>query len=233
MGDVQVLETPVLAGREAARQLGMPESTLLQWLEGGTRAGRRYEPVLREKPLGHHNMTWGELVEAQYLRAYRSSVSMQRLRPFLREMRQEFGVPYPLAHFRPYLDRNLSLIVDLQERANVPDPLLLVVQGPRRGHYLLNQVVQTQFLQRVDFSSGDDATALRFYPDGKSSPVVMDPELSSGVATVRGIRAEVLADLVNAGEHLDDVALEFDLTAADVRAACAHQGHLSLLAAVS
>jgi uncharacterized protein (DUF433 family) len=188
--------------------------------------------VLRPAPQGTRDMTWGEVVEAQYLRAYRTKTSMQALRPFLQAMRDEFGVPYPLAHFRPYLDRNRDLIVDLQERSNLPDPLLLVVSGRRPGHYLLNQAVQLAFLDRVDFSRQDEAgEALRIRPEGKGSPVVLDPEFSSGVATVRGIRTQVLVGLVDAGQHVDDVAAEFDVAPDDVRAACAYEWRLHQAAA--
>jgi uncharacterized protein (DUF433 family) len=168
-------------------------------------------------------MTWGEVVETQYLRAYRSHVSMQRLRPFIRDMRETFGVPYPLAHYRPYLDENRSLIVEAQERADVPDSLLLVMSGRHRGQYLLNPLVQKEFLHRVEFSNERDGAALRIRPDGKNSPVVIDPELSSGAATVHGVRSELLAGLVDGGEHVEDVAAEFGLSPADVRSACAYE----------
>lgn len=53
----------------AAQILGLPASTLHWWLEGGERQGRQYEPVLRREPTGAREVTWGELVEAQYLKA--------------------------------------------------------------------------------------------------------------------------------------------------------------------
>ncbi|MFN0281105.1 MAG: DUF433 domain-containing protein [Kineosporiaceae bacterium] len=224
MANMAVLGTPVMTAREAARQLGMPATTLLHWLEGETRGRRFYPPVLRTDPLGTSDITWGEVVEAQYLRANRAKVSMQRLRPFLENMREAFGVPYPLAHFRPYLDANRDLIVDLQERSDVPDSLLLVVQGRRPGHCLLNEAVRLEFLDRVEFSQASEAddSALRIRPEGRTSPVVLDPDFSSGVATVRGVRTEVLTGLVDSGQEIDDVAFEFGLGADDVRAACAY-----------
>lgn len=220
---VSLLSAPVMTAREVARQLGMSPTTLTQWLEGGERRGQWYEPVLRAEPLGHVNMTWGEIVESQYLRAYRSHVSMQRLRPFIREMREAFDAPYPLAHDRPYLDHNRSLVVELQEKSDLPDSLLLVMSGRRKGQYLLNPLVQNDFLQRVEFDDAGDRAALRFRPHGKGSPVVIDPEFSSGASTVRGIRTDVLSGLVSAGEQVDDVATEFGLVPADVREACAYE----------
>lgn len=222
-GSVQVLAAPVMTAREAARQFGMHPSTLMSWLEGGTRGGRRYDPVLRPRPLGTADMTWGEIVESQYLRAYRSQISLQRLRPFVREMREAFGVPHPLAHYRPYLDSSRRLVVDVQERADVPDALLLVMSGRHRGQYLLNPLVEQEFLHRVEFEDAGERAAVRIRPAGPGSPVVIDPLVSSGAATVRGVRSEILSGLVDAGDHVDDVAAEFDLQPTEVRAACAYE----------
>jgi hypothetical protein len=52
MAQPHILSMPVMASREAARQLRIPPSTLAHWLEGGERGGRWYEPVLRPEPTG-------------------------------------------------------------------------------------------------------------------------------------------------------------------------------------
>ena len=218
-----MLDVPVMPAREAARQLHIPPTTLLYWLEGHRKGPRFYEPVLRAEPLGHADMTWGEVVEAQYLRAYRAKVPMQRLRPFIMAMRENFGVPYPLAHYRPFLMENRDLVVRLQDEADLPDELLLLVQGRRPGQYMINSVVNVEYLDRVDFARDGRLEALRLHPAGKASPVVLDPELSSGAATVRGIRAEVLAEQVSAGDSPEDVADEFQISEEDVKAACSYQ----------
>lgn len=221
---VTVLNTPVMAAREAARQLRMPPATLVHWLEGGVRRGKQYDPVLRPEPLGSTEITWGEFVEARYLRAYRSElgVSLQRLRPFISRLRAEFDVPYPLAHFRPYIDSNRRLLLELQEEANLPQSLWVVYEV-KTGQTILNPLLKDDFLARVEFSDHGDLEAERFRPHGPGTPVVLDPLISSAAATVRGIRTEVLAEQVGAGESIDDVAEDFDLPVTDVRAAVAHE----------
>jgi hypothetical protein len=59
-----------MTSQEAARQLGIPATTLIRGLEGDHRGGACYPPVLREEPTGQADMSWGEVVEARYLRAY-------------------------------------------------------------------------------------------------------------------------------------------------------------------
>lgn len=221
---IAILERPVTTVSEAARQLGIPATTLRYWLEGTERDGRQYEPVLRAAPTGSPDVTWGEMVEARYLRAYRTHVPLQRLRPFIGALRREFGVPYPLAHFRPYIDSTRHLVLRLQEEAHVPDELWLVFEGTD-GQIRLNPAITHDFLARVEFEDEDGAgAALRIYPQGKSSPVVIDPLVSSAAATVAGVRTAVLAERAEAfGETPEELAEEFGLTVPQVKAAIAFE----------
>jgi uncharacterized protein (DUF433 family) len=220
MAPLIVLDTNVMLAREAARQLRIPPTTLTHWLEGGERRGNYYHPVLREEPTGSNTITWGEMVEARYLRAYRSSmrISMQRLRPFVSALRQEFGVPYPLAHFKPWVDDNRRLILELQTATDLPTDLRLVFQV-EDGQTILNPLLQEDFLARVEFADGGAQEAERIWPHGKRSPVVLDPRISSAASTVHGVRTEVISEQVDAGATVEDVADEFGLPISSVRAA--------------
>lgn len=222
-GGILVLDRPVMTAREGARQLRIPPSTLLWWLEGGHRSGRDYDSILRAQPTGSQEITWGEVVEARYLRAYRAKgISLQRLRPFVAALRDEFGVPYPLAHFRPWVDTNRRLLLEIQRQTDVPTDLAMIFEHSN-GQTILNPLLEENFLSRVEFSDDDDRAATRICPMGKNSPVVLDPLVSSAAATVRGIRTEILAEQVNAGTTVDDVADEFDLPVEVVRAALAYE----------
>lgn len=61
------------------------------------------------------------------LRGYRrKKVSLQKMRPFIQEMRAAWGIPYPLAHFKPLiLDR--KLVYELQQKTLL-DPALYLFQ---------------------------------------------------------------------------------------------------------
>ena len=167
-------------------------------------------------------MTWGEIVEALYLRAYRTRVPMQRLRPFIEALRQSFQVPYPLAHFRPFVDTSRRLVLNLQEQTDLPDALWLVFKGSH-GQVVLNPLVQAEFLDRVEFSAGDDGEALAILPMGGESPVRIDPRIKSGAATVAGVRTEVIVERLNAGQTLPEIAAEFALAEGVVRAAVGYE----------
>lgn len=220
---VSRLTRPVMTIREAARQLVIPHTTLLYWLEGGERHGVLQPPVLREEPTGSNDVNWGEYVEARYLRAYRDTkgVSMQRLRPFISALREEFGVPYPLAHFKPFVDKRRRLLLELQGETDLPSEFSMVYEH-RSGQIVLDART-SDFLDRVDFAEHGDREALRLYPAGRRSPVLMQPGLSSAAATVRGVRTENLVELADAGMAVDEIAEDFELDPEDVKAALSYE----------
>lgn len=221
MGSVALLDRRLMTAQEAARQLGIPATTLIRWLEGERRGGRWYRPVLREEPTGEADMSWGEVVEARYLRAYRAkNVPMQRLRPFIADMRQEFGVPYPLAHFKPFASGR-RLMLEVQEHRHLPEALRAVYEVST-GQLILDPRA-AGFLDRVDFADTGEQEALRIRPAGKESPVVIDPMISSGASTVRGTRTEILAEQASAGIPVDEIAEDFLMPVELVKAALSYE----------
>lgn len=217
-----VLDRPVMSKSEASRQLRIPPSTLTNWLEGVTRRGIFYNPVLREAPTGQTTMTWGEIVEARYLRAYRESlVAMQELRIFISYLRDRMGVPYPLAHQKPFIGPGRRLVMEAQVEAGIPESEWMVFES-NTGQTLLGARV-SEFLQRVEFDGSDDPVVHRLRPAGLDSPVIMRPALASGAATVRGIRTEIIAEQEDAGATVAEIAEEFSLPTDVVRAALAYE----------
>jgi uncharacterized protein (DUF433 family) len=222
---VVVLKRELFTVPEAARQLVVPESTLRWWLEGGERRGVNYLPVLRTEPTGSSLVTWGEFVEARYLREYRvKRVPLQRLRRAIDFLRESFEVPYPLAHFKPFVGPGREILLEAQRVADLPPEFWLVLgaEDPA-GQQILLTPASEFFLDHVGFSHDDEQWADRLYPAGKDSPVVMDPVLSSGSPTVQGIRTENLVELVEAGEDIEDVAHDFGLELPELHAALAFE----------
>lgn len=221
---VAVLDRELYTVAEAARLLRVPASTLKWWLEGreSSRRSPAYPPVVRPEPSGSNHVTWGEYVEAGYLREYRRrhEVSLQHLRGVIDALRAEFGVPYPLAHFKPFVGPGRRLVLELEQRLDVPPGLRMVATVD--GQQLLTPAAES-FLERVEFAEEDPQWAERVYPAGKASPVVIDPEYNFGAPTIDGISTEVLAELVDAGEPLEEVADDYGLSPERLRHALAYE----------
>lgn len=227
---VVYLDAAVLAVPEAARQLNIPVTTLKHWLDGHTIGDRFYPPVLRLEPTGRSDITWGEMVEADYLRAYRGKgVSMQALRPFIQTARERFDLRYPLAHLRPFTDGR-RLLLELQDEAKLSEHLRVVYQL-RDGQLELDHRADS-WLHRVDRAADHDQAA-RIHPDGPDSPVVHDPELSSAAATVRGIRTEIIREQYEVGEDTRDISQTYGLPISDVLAALTYEHRIRPLRVVA
>lgn len=215
---VEILARPLYHLADAARLLHMAPSTLRYWVEGD----QERRPVLRDQATGNPTLTWGEFVEAGLLRAYRRlhDVSLQHLRVVIRILRDEFGVPYPLAHFHPFVSGNRRLVLKAQQEADLR-PEDAIVWQIEDGQLVLRDAV-SQYLERVDFYEGDGA-ALRMYPLGRDTQILIDPRRSSGSPTIRGVRTDALAELVDAGEPIEQVLEDFDLDQQELRAALAFE----------
>lgn len=206
MDKIDVLDRVLYSTSEAARLLGVHSRTLKNWLEGYRVRGIFYPPVIREEPTGSDEVTWGEFVEAGLLAEYRKvhDVPMQHIRPVVDDLRASYGIPYPLAHHRPYTaDR--ELVFELQSKAEIEERFGFVVY--RSGQLVLNAPAET-FLHKVEF---EDDVARRYRPGGAGSPILIDPDRSFGIPTISGIRTEVLYEEFEAGDSIDLIAQAYDL----------------------
>ena len=219
---VEVLNRELYTLARAGDLLHVAPTTLEWWLEGRVTADHSYAPVLRPQPTRSKMVTWGEFVEAGYLREYRRthSVPLSHLRTFIERLRQETAVPYPLAHYKPYVGEGRKLVMKLQDEAGLPTEFWMF--APVGGQIMLLPAAES-FLSKVDFSKDEDQWAERLHLNGKRSPVVFDPDYSYGEPTVQGIRTDVLAELVEAGEAMEDVAEEYGLKLSVLKAALSYE----------
>ncbi len=220
-----VLDRYLYSFGEAARLLQIPTETLRRWLLGATRAGVGYLPVIRADPGGRDAVTWGEFVEAGLLREYRAKrVPLEKMRPFIEKAREQFGVPYPLAHFGPKLDER-RLVYRLQQEAGL-DPGLYLVDADDDQMRWAPPV--ERFLTTVEFNAAGSVS--RVLPLGPQTPVAIDPEVSFGVPQIRGVRTELVAESIAAGESEEEAARSWGLGPGDVEAALVWEKSLAAAA---
>lgn len=216
---VSVLEREMYSEAEAARLLRVAQSTLHYWLEGGHYRGKVYKPILREEARGNRSVTWAEFIEAALLREYRRKhrVPMAELRSFIDRLREQYGLPYPLAHHQPFV-RDRQLVLSAQEASGLSGDYCLVAWAS--GQLILTAPSRT-FVDRV---SWEDDIAAGWRPhDDPASPVRIVPEVRFGRPAVGGISTEILWEHTEAGEDVAEVATAFDLKPNDVRWALAYE----------
>ena len=217
--DLEAMHRKMYLLPEAARLLRINTTTLKRWLEGD----ERRPPVIRPHATGSDAVTWGEFVEAGFLREYRRSLSLQRIRPAMAKLRQKFDVPYPLAHYKPFIGPGRHLTLEAQQEAQVPRDLFIVYWEIATGQLVLADPT-LDYIEKVDFALGGTRWAERIHPAGRESPVVIDPDYSFGAPTIRGIKTYIITELVEAGESLEVVAEGYSLSVTDIEAAVAYEG---------
>ncbi len=220
------MQTPRTLDREmyteahAARLLGLSQGTLNYWLEGGTRREKLYQPVIREAPRGYRApVTWSEFVEAGFLRMYRQdlNVPMRELRAFIDILRSQYGVPYPLADRRPFVN-DRQLVIEAQDEAGLDPEFCLVAVV--RDQPLLTPPSQS-FFDRVSWD-GNAAAAWRPHDDERS-PVRIAPGQRGGQPAIGGISTEIIWEHDESGESIEEIADTFDLSEEDVRWAISYE----------
>lgn len=231
-----LLDRPIYQVNEAARLLGLPDKTLRRWLDGDRRFDQVIEPLIRGRPTGSWDVTWGEFVEAGFLSGYRyKQLPMERLRPLIRDLREKLATKYPLAEARPLFTDGRKLLWQEQSRHDLHEDLLLVVRGREsEGYQLILTDVAKAFVERVEFEPDVNGVAARWFPLGRENKrISMDPQVAFGLPTIGGVRTETIAEMADAGESVDaicDVYGSLGITRADVDAAVAFEYRLRVAA---
>lgn len=160
---------------------------------------------------------WDLVTAAVTARLLRREVKLARVRYARNYLREEFGVDWPLAHAAS-LHRLASVgpSVYLQK----PDGWVDASEG---GQLPFAEVVEP-LIHRLDFSVDGMASAWRPV-DG----VVINPRVQAGTPCVEGTRVatHLLAQLVDAGEDVGDIADDYDLDPALVAEALAFERNLA------
>jgi len=165
-------------------------------------------------------MTWAEFVEARLVRQYRQElhVKLQEIRAFIAKLRDEEGVPYPLAHFNPWVGEGRQLLLELQQEAALPGELWLV--APASDQILLTEPAAA-FLRRVD---GEANLPVAWRPhDDEGSPVRCRPTQRFGKPSIGGVSTEAIVEHLDGGEDEHEVAEQFGLSVDGVRWASAFE----------
>ena len=223
-----MLERPVYGLSDAAALLGLSWTRTRAWLDGYERKGVSYPPVVRPRPTGETVVSWGEFVELGYLREYRrKGVPLQRLRPVIEALRDEFQTPYPLATAKPYVGGK-ELVMKLQKDHDLPHQIAIVV---RSGQTLMLAKEAERFIKKVAFDPPDEGDVCRIHPAGRTTPVVIDPLVRFGRPAVEGVAVERLWELHDAGESVDEIAVAYRMKRRLVEAAITYHEQQRALAA--
>ncbi len=213
-------EAPAYPVAEAARYLRLPAPTLRTWVTSavgrvrGATAGssRVIHPAGRDPVM----LSFWNLVEAHVLRALRTDhgVSLPDVRKAVRFAEQELGISRLLLSpelkteaGRLFLD-HYGALTDLTASGQ------LAMRTLFESHLRRVEWDKWQFPVRLNPFISDQASA-------EVPTVTIDANIAFGRPIIRrrGISTSVIADRIDAGESVADIALDYDILEADVSAA--------------
>ena len=217
-------DTPLYSLAEAARYLGVPNSTFASWAKGYVRRSSKGATVTGAPVLSvvagreSTSISFIGLAEGMVLAAIRKTgVPMQRIRPALLALQDEIGIDHALANQRLYSD-GAEVLYDFAERhdesssAGITHDLVVL----RNGQRVFTDVV-TDYLQRIEYGP-DGYARLIHLPGYARRQVVADPTRSFGqpVFVHGAARVSDVLDRFQAGESLPDLAEDFGVPREDL-----------------
>ncbi len=211
---------PAYGPAEAARYLRLPAATLRSWLlgraypKGGAQA--TFHPLIRPAQGQPLLLSFFNLIEAHVLRALRTEhgVAIAELRKAIAYAERKLDI-----------DR-LLLSPELRTHAGQVflDRYVELINLSASGQLALRKVFE-EHLRRVEWDEWKFPVRLYPYVDaGQRSAersIAIDPQVSFGrpVVVRTGVSTAAIADRIDAGESVDTLADDYDLTREEIEQA--------------
>ena len=217
------LVTPRYGYAEADRLARVTAGTSRRWTRGYSYQSRDGERVQRP-PVGKTDSSVGvavsfaDLIEVAAIRGLRTlGFSLPQIREIVEGCQHIFESDRPLLSHRFKVDGR-DAFVERDEGV-----LVSVLRGKRKTAW--NDVLEP-FLETVDWQDG---WAQRWWPAGRSSQVVLDPQFGYGLPVIEGtgVRTEILVERGDAGDSIDQIAADFGVSTESVRDALKYERSLT------
>ncbi|HWQ35526.1 MAG TPA: DUF433 domain-containing protein [Blastocatellia bacterium] len=216
-GGIDPRELPSYTLPEAAHHTGVPLPTLRTWTEGRTykteTGNKRIKPVILRPDPGESLLSFTNLVEAHVLNAIRRhhQIPMYKVRAALDYLEKKFSSRHPLAE-EDFQTDGVDLFV---ERFGA------LINVSQHGQLAMQKLLEL-YLKRIE--RDESGFARRLYPFVRKRSmevtseepriIVIDPFVSFGRPIIRGtgISTSVIAGRFNAGEGINDLADDYNLS---------------------
>jgi len=209
---------------EAARYLRLPTATLRSWVLGRhypvSDGSGRFRPLIQPAARKLPRLSFSNLVEAHVLRSLRTEhgVSVKALRITLAYAERELGIDRLLLRKELRTEAGKVFLKRYGE----------LIELSASGQLAMQRVLE-EHLKRVEWDSS--RYPVRLYPFlfagavTEDRPIVIDARIAFGrpVVARKGISTWAIAERLDAGELVQDVAADYDLDPFEVEHAAIYE----------
>ena len=191
---------------EAAHLAGVSTTTVKNWLFGYTVDGREVPPLFAST---HRDMvSFLQMIEIMVAGRFRKSgnrVSFKKVRVAHATAQQTWGVEHPFAHMT--LEALGGHIVHFLKGSGGVNSFP-ALDAP--GQWTLPGLLRGETVEQIEYH---DELAARWFPAGKSVPIVVDPRLSAGLPVIkgRGVTVQAIHKRFKSGLRIDFIARDFQM----------------------
>ncbi len=206
---------PLYTFADTDRLAGATRGTSKRWLTGYWYLDTQGQAVIRPPvtpdsvEVERDAASFSDLVEVVAIDGLkRVGFSMKRIREIVLNCQEGLGVDRPLTKLKFKTDGR-EFYVDQGD--------FLLEVGKRKWNRAWNEVIGP-FLESLDYA---DEVATRWWPLGKTTPVIIDPDYGYGfpVLADSGVRTEIIRERVLAGDLEDQIARDFNISSVEVQRA--------------
>ncbi len=202
---------------DAAMLLRLPVSKVRYWLN------KFWDERLAESPSS--KFSWGDgrsksvnfytLMEFfVFYQLRKHGISVGKILKTHQFLSNKFGIAYPFASYQIMTDGKSILFS--------PDSGESIVTATPKLQHNITGIIK-EFVEKIDFA-GDQKLAMRFFPDGRKSSIVIDPERQFGQPIIMGtnILAKTIYSMHKGGETDEFIADVYNLDRSQVNDAVAY-----------
>ena len=193
---------------EAAHLADVSVTTVKNWLFGYTVKDREIPPLFPSKNAAM--VSFLQMIEVMVAGRFRKSALGGKPVPF-KAVRDAYinaqrlaGIEYPFAHMR--LESLGGHIVHFLEEGGL-EASFQALDIPEQ--WTLPGILR-ETIDQIDY---DHDLASRWFPIGKTVPIVIDPRISTGLPVIegRGVTVQTIRNRFKAGLRIDFIAKDFEL----------------------
>ena len=200
------LTRPLYGFADADYLANVSRGTAKRWLAGyayhDTHGQRVVQPPVTPGVQGEESVSFADLVEIAAIgRLKEVGFSLRMIREIVRNCQEILGVQRPLTTLR-FKTGGHEVFVD---RGDV-----LLEVGRKKRMQAWNEVLKP-FLQELDYDANQ--LVARWWPLGRSTPVVIDPQYGFGFPVVAksGVRTEIILERFRAGDLKEQISADFNI----------------------